>query len=139
MTRKAQEEETAPAANSRPARRRGWPSHTPELKCPTKLSILTKTRAGSGRFEKNVKRWGGGRRNFLRKFLPPSPNPTPLSSKIFTFIESLFAAFPETGFWGEATEFKGRFFPTVEWNHRAKRKRFRIRYKPGAEPFPFGF
>ena len=26
MTRKAQEEETAPAANSRPARRRSWPS-----------------------------------------------------------------------------------------------------------------
>ena len=37
MTRKAQEEETAPAANSRPARRRVLASHTPESEMPDEI------------------------------------------------------------------------------------------------------
>ena len=38
---------------------------------------------------------GGGNLSGVR-LPPPSPNPTPLLPKTFTFIESLFAAFPIT-------------------------------------------
>ena len=40
--------------------------------------------------------WGGERKPFFRKVSSPSPNPTPLLPKIFTFIESLFATFPKS-------------------------------------------
>ncbi len=42
-----------------------------------------------------VRALGREREPFFRKVPSPSPNPTPLLPKTFTFIESLFAAFPK--------------------------------------------
>ncbi|MFR0875813.1 MAG: hypothetical protein ACLSHC_15460 [Bilophila wadsworthia] len=77
MTRKAQEEETAPAANSRPAAA-GLGCRTPNPKCPTKSSILTKT---SWVWRLKSEETGRGGETFLES----SPPPHPFSSKIYVY------------------------------------------------------